>query len=392
VPAPRSLLALLGAAVALLAPASPAAAEVDHFTPLSAEVLAKPEPVLAADGRRHLAYELILINHSFPAATLRVRSIETIARFGSGERRVVGRLSGKPLANLLTPFSGERPPQMLAAGQTASVQMDASFPRGAKLPHSLVHRIEVTTYPASEIDRTTYMAAPTGVSRRKPRFVPPPLRGPGWVVGNGCCVERTSHRGTVIAINGGLFAGERYAIDFFRLDPERRLADGPPEDLSSYPYYGDEVHSATAGRVVTVVDRLPDAGISLSLPPITAADAGGNHVVVEVRPHVFAFYAHLVPGSVRVGAGDRVHPGETLGLLGNSGNSNAPHLHFQLMEGPIPLGSNGIPYRFSHFRGEGVLTNFLQVFALGSRGKLAPRLRGPRSAALPLNDQVVDFG
>jgi Peptidase family M23 len=383
--------AALLAVLALLGAARATAATRDHFTPLTAEVLAKPEPVLAADGRRHLAYELILINHSFPAATLRIRSIETIARSGT-RSRVVGRLAGKSLTEVIRPFSGERPPLLLSPGQSASVQMDASFPRGTKLPRHLVHRIEVTTYPPSEIDATTYLAAPTAVGRREPLVVAPPLRGPGWVVGNGCCREPTSHRSSVIAINGGLYAGERFAIDFFQLDAERRLADGPPEELSSYPYYGDEVLSATAGRVVAVVDRLPDVGISLSLPPITAADAGGNHVVVKLGPRRYAFYAHLIPGSVRVHVGDRVRVGETLGLLGNSGNSNAPHLHFQLMDGPIPLGSNGIPFRFSRFRGEGVLGNFLQVFALGSRGRLAPRLRGERRAALPLNDQVIDFG
>lgn len=391
----RSLAALamttLLAALALLGPARASAAPADHFTPLSAEVLAKPRSVLAADGRRHLAYELILINHSFPAATLRIRSVETIARFASGSR-VVSRLAGRSLVELLRPFSGERPPLLLAPGQSASLQMDASFPRGAKLPRRLVHRVAVTTYPKSAIDSTNYLAAPTGIDRRRPLLVAPPLRGPGWVIGNGCCTEPTSHRSSVIAVNGGLYAGERFAIDFFQLDAAGRLADGPPEELSSYPFYGAEVHSATAGRVVGVRDGLPDGPITLELPPITAADAGGNHVVVRVAPHVYAFYAHLVPGSIRVRVGQRVSVGETLGLLGNSGNSNAPHLHFQLMEGPVPLGSNGLPFRFTGFRGEGVLTNFLPVFALGARGKLAPKLRGPRRAALPLNNQVVDFG
>jgi hypothetical protein len=38
-----------------------------------------------------------------------------------------------------------------------------------------------------------------------------------------------------------------------------------------------------------------------------------------------------------------------LGLLGNSGNTDAPHLHFHVMDGPAPLASNGLPYEFASF-------------------------------------------
>jgi murein DD-endopeptidase MepM/ murein hydrolase activator NlpD len=96
--------------------------------------------------------------------------------------------------------------------------------------------------------------------------------------------------------------------------------------------------------------------------------------------------------AARVKVGQRVQPGDVLGLLGNSGNSNAPHLHFQLMDGPTPLGSEGIPHRFSAFTAEGTLTNFPQFFVLGAQAKLAGTPRGRRRAELPLNLQVVGFG
>jgi murein DD-endopeptidase MepM/ murein hydrolase activator NlpD len=55
-------------------------------------------------------------------------------------------------------------------------------------------------------------------------------------------------------------------------------------------------------------------------------------------------YAHLQPGSLRVKAGQKVKRGDVLGLLGNSGNSTEPHLHFQVMDRPSPLGAEGLPY------------------------------------------------
>jgi murein DD-endopeptidase MepM/ murein hydrolase activator NlpD len=51
-----------------------------------------------------------------------------------------------------------------------------------------------------------------------------------------------------------------------------------------------------------------------------------------------------------------VRRGQLLGLVGNSGNSDAPHLHFHLMAGPLPLGSNGIPYAIDAFKIEGRVT------------------------------------
>jgi murein DD-endopeptidase MepM/ murein hydrolase activator NlpD len=35
--------------------------------------------------------------------------------------------------------------------------------------------------------------------------------------------------------------------------------------------------------------------------------------------------------------------------LGNSGNSDAPHLHFHVMDSPLPLASNGLPFLIDSF-------------------------------------------
>ena len=78
-------------------------------------------------------------------------------------------------------------------------------------------------------------------------------------------------------------------------------------------------------------------------------DIGGNQVVVQIRPDVWAMYEHLQPGSIDVRVGDRVAAGQPLGRLGNSGNSDAPHLHFQLSDGPDILTSNSLPYLFDRY-------------------------------------------
>lgn len=65
--------------------------------------------------------------------------------------------------------------------------------------------------------------------------------------------------------------------------------------------------------------------------------------------------AHLQPLSLRVAAGDRVKAGQVLGLVGNSGNSDLPHLHFHVVNGPSPLGAEGVPYVLRSFVNEGTV-------------------------------------
>lgn len=70
--------------------------------------------------------------------------------------------------------------------------------------------------------------------------------------------------------------------------------------------------------------------------------AGGE----EQPGDVLAGFAHLVPGSVSVVAGGRVASGDVIGRVGHTGNSTAPHLHFQLMDSPDLMTARGIPCAF----------------------------------------------
>lgn len=74
----------------------------------------------------------------------------------------------------------------------------------------------------------------------------------------------------------------------------------------------------------------------------------GNHLVLSTTAG-FILLAHLRQGSLTAGEGDDVQTGQPLGQVGNSGNSMAPHLHVQLMDGPDPFTSNLTPFRLSEF-------------------------------------------
>src|SRR3954471_18618605 len=85
--------------------------------------------------------------------------------------------------------------------------------------------------------------------------------------------------------------------------------------------------------------------------------SAATYVVVDIGGGRFAFYAHLQPGSLKVHVGDRVRAGQVLGLVGNSGNTDFPHLHFHVMNGPSPLASDGLPFEFRSFTSPGSVAN-----------------------------------
>jgi murein DD-endopeptidase MepM/ murein hydrolase activator NlpD len=83
-------------------------------------------------------------------------------------------------------------------------------------------------------------------------------------------------------------------------------------------------------------------------------DFGSNTVVIRVRRGVYAAYAHMQTGSVRVRRAQRVRRGQVLGRLGNSGNTSAPHLHFGIQDRADILTSNSLPFEVDRYRLLGV--------------------------------------
>ncbi|MBL8207092.1 MAG: M23 family metallopeptidase, partial [Blastocatellia bacterium] len=109
---------------------------------------------------------------------------------------------------------------------------------------------------------------------------------------------------------------------------------------------------------------------------------GGNHVILDLGNGRYAFDTHLQPGSLRVKVGDKVKVGQVLGLVGNSGNSTEPHLHFHLSDANSPLGSEGLPYVFASF----------EVQGKGGNWKAADKdVVEKHEMEIPMQNEVVRF-
>jgi len=117
----------------------------------------------------------------------------------------------------------------------------------------------------------------------------------------------------------------------------------------------------------------------------------GNFMIVDIDHGHFAFYAHFQPNTLKVHKGDKVRRGQVLALLGNSRNSDAPHLHFGIEDGPLPFVSNGLPFVFSSFTTTGTITNPFDDVAAGGTAQIGSARAGLHHNELPLNDDVITF-
>jgi hypothetical protein len=369
----------------------------DVLSPLVGIPVATPNPVLGADDKTHLPYEIVLMNMA--AGSVGLKKVETL---NADSGAVLATLEGPGLAQMLRLNGGANSAGLLAGG-SGVLFMDVALDGSVPIPRALKQRYEITVTGAPVADgagdrdptpqppqHITFMG--DALELGPPALViAPPLKGSRWVAGGGCCTPYSYHRGATLPINGGIRVAERFAIDFVQLNDKNMLNAGPQDQLSSYAFFGDEIYSVADGTVVDVVDGLPEQVPGKLPADATIQMAAGNHVVVDIGEGRFAFYAHMQPGSLKVKVGDKVMTGQVLGLLGNSGNTDTPHLHFHVMDGPSPLLSNGLPYVFTGFTGQGMLKDEKPLFTGGQVDVDERALAGLHKNQLPLNDQVLSF-
>ena len=152
----------------------------------------------------------------------------------------------------------------------------------------------------------------------------------------------------MIGLNGQLQPSERFAIDWIKIGKDGRVFTGDKSNPESWAGYGSRVLAVGDG-VVSVARDGQQNQTPGKMPDLSFAEAPGNYVTIALDGGVTAVYAHLVPGSVKVKVGDRVKAGDVIGLLGNTGATIAPHLHFHVVNGPVGMASDGYPYVLRSF-------------------------------------------
>lgn len=148
---------------------------------------------------------------------------------------------------------------------------------------------------------------------------------------------------------------QHHALDILALGPNLSLMTGDGSRNEDFATWGRKLLAPAEGKVTYARNDVPDNSQPLKVDqeafaslPDRLWSIGGNCVVIDHGNGEFSFIAHMQKGSVQVKTGDPVKRGDFLGLLGNSGNSGAPHLHYHLMAGDTLFRSDPLPLRFNN--------------------------------------------
>jgi Peptidase family M23 len=340
-------------------------------------------PVIG-DGTAHLAYEFYLTNYSkkpVRIVSLRVRGIGGAA---------FATIEGDALKSAFTPAAPqsrlEAHDPVLAPGASGMLFVFPDF-----FDRETPERLENSIVVEADGDPKNAQRIPlgeVGIRKTGAALVDEPFTGDRWLAANGPS-NKSIHRRAVIVLNGKPRSPERYAIDWIKLGEDGNSYTGDQYKNSSYHAYDVPILGVADGKIVAVKDGLPEnvPHTEKLAVAMTLANIAGNHIVEEIGGGLYAGYAHFIPDSITVKAGERVRRGRVLGRLGNSGNSSEPHLHLQVCDASSFLICEGVPMEFKRMS--------LTKYHIQKRGdtpiKLEVEGTHDVSGEGPMEDELANF-
>jgi len=360
----------------------------EEITPLLLNVPDAPVPFNGSDGRTHLVYELAMTN--FSSSDMTPERVEVL-----GDGAILQTLDSGTIATRLQPGGQRESAGSLARSTHAMLFLNVALAPGTPVPQQLTHRVTARFSAAPPgHQEITVTGGATTVNRQQVVVIGPPLQGSNYVSADSCC-DATRHTRAALPIDGRVWISQRMAVDWEQLDEQGRIYAGPREKVESYTIFGKPVLAVADATVVNYADDQPEQTPGKFPEGISLVQADGNFVILDLGQNCYALYAHMQPGSVRVRKGDHVTRGQILGLVGNTGNSVAPHLHFQVMAGESSFTSNGLPYEIDAFQVTGQTPGtaaFDEAEAKGTPLAITP-ITPPRDVknALPLDQLIISF-
>lgn len=327
-------------ALALAAYGGPAEQEDGRPTAILVSPIHEAQVVHGDDGMDHVEYELLVVNAVEQPVTLTSLTILDPAA------KELTRIDGPALVATTQTLLDKKPLSEIPASAAAAVHVDLIVPPDTapeRVTHRLDYSVPAGTSTAVFVDPPVIHGAEVAINRRPATVIKPPLKGNGWLATSACCTPNV-HRDLRVVVDGRrIETPETFAVDWALLKGDKVYeADGASNE--QFYDYGANVFAVADGTIVSVQDGKPDTTPNKAMTPKTLSDFGGNQVMMEIAPKVYAVYAHLQPKSLRVKVGDTVKAGANLAKVGNTGPSLGPHLHFGLLNRPDLFTGRSLPF------------------------------------------------
>ena len=197
--------------------------------------------------------------------------------------------------------------------------------------------------------------------------------------GEWCAVNTPGHK---VPSHGTDLLGQTYAYDFLQIDWAQRGYKFYKTPILPSLFFGVQlkdtycwskpIYAPFEGEIIEVKDGIEERNpVHIIRDLVVVLKNGfifrgksndelhpvlGNFIILKMDQNVFCLIAHARKGSIIVSKGQKVKEGQELAQVGHSGNSTAPHLHFQLMDSPNLIKAKGLPCCFKNY----------QIFSKGS--------------------------
>ena len=314
--------------------------ERDGPTAIMVSPIHEAQVVRGDDDMDHVEYELLVVN-----AVDQPVKLTSVTVFDTSAKQLT-RIEGPVLVAATQTLLDKKPVTEIPASSAVALDVDLIVSPGTA-PERVTHRIEYSvpagTSTAVFVNPPVVDGPEVAVNRRPATVIKPPLKGNGWLATSACCTPNV-HRDLRVVVDGHrIETAETFAVDWTLLKGDR-VYDGDGSKNEQFYAYGADVFAVADGSVFSIQDGKPETTPNKAMTPQSKSDFGGNQVVLEIAPNVFAVYAHLQPGSLRVKIGDKVKAGAPLARIGNTGPSLGPHLHFGLLNRPDLSTGRSLPF------------------------------------------------
>lgn len=347
------------------------------------EVACPTRPVpLKLDKQTVLVYELHVTN--FEVVPLTLKRIEIFANAKNSEplQTIADNGLSASMARIGS-NSAAKDVQTIEPGARAVVflwiELQANLPVPASLQHRMTFSQVAPASGGSAAPDAVLEDFPVPVNTSAVPVLSLPFNGGTWFAGDGP-VNDSAHRRSLIAVDGSVYMSERFAIDWAKVGANGDSHDGTAKNENWWGY-GEPILAVADGEITQVLDGISENTPRTLPSKISLDNIAGNYVILRIGADLYVTYAHLQPGSIRVHLHDQVHRGAVLAKLGNSGQSTAPHLHFQLSDTNSVLQSEGLPFILEQFT----------YLGPGSAYELDKHPSIPWAGSIPPGNAVLEF-